>query len=429
MDFRPPLIADTQPAELVEPGYRTLHYPPVDAQSADMACKALCQDGLNSQGAQHPTMSPRVIGSVTLNPVWSAARPAPLATHRRNSCHQRQQLGHVMAVSFGQNGGQGEPIGVSNQVVLTARLAPVRGIGSCFSPHRQPLGRTRYPPGLETNQSGQPLAVWTAEVHEASAKPQLSPNREADASRSCPSRIPSPRVASARGCRSSARTIFQSALAGRSRAFDLDIAIGGAWASATRVGLVLPVAFPSASPSCQGKATANQAPRTRLNQFILLPVLNRFLNPHQLPCPRSGSSDLVDQDDEDEALAIEAGTVTFGLERDLQSALRGNIEELEMGLKITDGGSEQKVEAGWIDVTAEDVEGKLVVIELKTGAARPGSLTQILAYMASLESEKRKAVRGILIAGYFDRRVILAARRDPALQLRRYCFSFTFSEP
>ena len=78
MDFRPPVIADTQPTDLVEPGYRTLHYPPVDAQSAAMACKTLSQDGLNSQGVQHPTMSPRVIGSVTLNPVWSAARPAPL---------------------------------------------------------------------------------------------------------------------------------------------------------------------------------------------------------------------------------------------------------------------------------------------------------------------------------------------------------------
>ena len=263
MDFRPPLIADTQPAELVEPGYRTLHYPPVDAQSAAMACKTLCQDGLNSQGAQHPTMRPRVIGSVTLNPVWSAARPAPLATHRRNSCHQRQQLGHVMAVSFGQNGGQWEPIGVSNQVVLTARLAPVRGIGSCFSPHRQPLGRTRYPPGLETNQSGQPLAVWTAEVHEASAKPQLSPNRYADASRSCPSRIPSPRVASARGCRSSGRTTLRSALAGRSKAFDRDSAVCEASAAATKVESVpivhhLPVVFPSASPPSQGEVTTNR---------------------------------------------------------------------------------------------------------------------------------------------------------------------------
>ena len=262
MDFRPPPVADTQPTELVKPGYRTLHYPPVDAQPAAMAGRTLCQDGLDSQGLQHSPMRPRVIGSVTLNSVWSTARPASLATHRRNSCHQRQQLGHVMTVSLGQNSGQGESIGVSNQVVLTARLAPVRGIGPRFSPHRQRLGRTRYPPGLGTNQSGQPLAVWTAEVHEASAKPQLPANRADDASSSCPSRIPSPGVASATGCRSSARTIFESALAGRSRAFGLDSVVCEAWALATKVESVpiihhLPIVFPSASPPSQGDATAN----------------------------------------------------------------------------------------------------------------------------------------------------------------------------
>ena len=244
--------------------------------------KRWAQDGLTSQGAQHSPMRPRVIGSVTLNAVWSTARPAPLATHRRNSCHQRQQLGHVMAVSLGQNGGQGEPIGVSNQVVLTARFAPVRGIGSRFSPHRPPLGRTRYPPGPGTNQFGQPLAVWTAEVHEASAKPQLPASREADASRSSPSHTPSPGVTSPRGCRSSARTISRSEPAGRSRAFSLDSVACEAWALATKVEPVpiihhLPVAFPSASPPSHGEATANQASRIRQTQLILLPVLSSTL--------------------------------------------------------------------------------------------------------------------------------------------------------
>jgi transposase-like protein len=51
---------------------------------------------------------------------------------------------------------------------------------------------------------------------------------------------------------------------------------------------------------------------------------------------------------------VAAVETTFGLERDLQSALRGNIEQLETGLKITDGGKEQKVASGFIDVTAKD---------------------------------------------------------------------------
>lgn len=275
----PSLIANTQPTQLVQPGNRTLHWPPVDAQPAAMAGQTLCQDGLNSQGAQSSPMRFRVIGSVTLDSVWPTTWPTDFAPNPRNGSHQGQQLGHIMTVCFGQKSGQGESIGVSNQVVLAPRFAPVRGIGSRFFPHRQPLGWTRYPPGLGTNQSGRPLAVWTAEVHEASAKPQPPASHEADASNSCPSRTPSPGVASARGCRSSARTRSQSTLAGRSKAFDLDSVVCEAWALAAKAESVpiiyhLPVAFPSASPPSQREATTNQASRTKPNQFILLPVLS-----------------------------------------------------------------------------------------------------------------------------------------------------------
>ncbi len=51
---------------------------------------------------------------------------------------------------------------------------------------------------------------------------------------------------------------------------------------------------------------------------------------------------------------IEAMETTFGLERDLQIALRSNIEQIEQGLKIIDEGKEQTTEAGRIDITAED---------------------------------------------------------------------------
>jgi hypothetical protein len=62
--------------------------------------------------------------------------------------------------------------------------------------------------------------------------------------------------------------------------------------------------------------------------------------------------------------------ITFGLERDLQTALRKNIEQLEHGLKIIDGGKEQRVAAGYIDITAEDEHGNTVVIELKARFSR-----------------------------------------------------------
>jgi transposase-like protein len=77
---------------------------------------------------------------------------------------------------------------------------------------------------------------------------------------------------------------------------------------------------------------------------------------------------------------IEASETTFGLERDLQSALRANIEQLEPGLRIVDDGKEHITDAGRIDITDKDTDGVVVVIEVKAGTAAPEALTQLSAY-------------------------------------------------
>ncbi len=112
------------------------------------------------------------------------------------------------------------------------------------------------------------------------------------------------------------------------------------------------------------------------------------------------------EDEPVEKVLEEAVETTFGLERDLQRALRSNIEQLEQGLKITDGGREQTVESGRIDIIAEDRNGITVVIELKAGAADREAVGQILSYMGDLS----------------------AARAVPNLKLKRYNFKFSFEE-
>jgi len=121
-----------------------------------------------------------------------------------------------------------------------------------------------------------------------------------------------------------------------------------------------------------------------------------------------------------------AAEVTFGLERDLQNALRANIEQLEPGLQIADDGSERQCAAGRIDITARDAAGKTVVIELKAGIARPEALTQLLAYMGVVASEYQNSVRGFLVAEDFHQKVIFGARAVPAIELWTYRFKFTF---
>ena len=48
-------------------------------------------------------------------------------------------------------------------------------------------------------------------------------------------------------------------------------------------------------------------------------------------------------------------------------------------MKVTDGGKEQHVPAGFIDITAEDEHGTTVVLELKAGTADRETIGQILA--------------------------------------------------
>lgn len=124
---------------------------------------------------------------------------------------------------------------------------------------------------------------------------------------------------------------------------------------------------------------------------------------------------------------IEAAEATFGLERDLQLALRANIKQLEPGLRIIDDDKEYTTQAGRIDILARDKHGRLVVIELKAGMATPEALTQLLAYMGDLQTKlNEQSVRGILVAGDFHPRILFAAPAVPNVQLRKYRFRFAF---
>ena len=118
----------------------------------------------------------------------------------------------------------------------------------------------------------------------------------------------------------------------------------------------------------------------------------------------------------------------MGLERDLQAALRDCIEQLEPGLEIIDGGTERSVSSGFIDITAKSTDGSIVVIELKTGTARREAIAQILSYMGDIAAEESAQVRGILVAGDFDKKARAAARVVTSLALRSYRVKFEFTD-
>ena len=116
----------------------------------------------------------------------------------------------------------------------------------------------------------------------------------------------------------------------------------------------------------------------------------------------------------------------FGLERELQDALKTNLHQLEPGLELS--GTEQSVGAGRADIVTHDNEGNIVIIELKAGTAQPDSMTQLLAYMGSIDNPESRPVRGILVARDFHTRVKHAAKAVPNVDLRSYSFMFSFSD-
>jgi hypothetical protein len=115
----------------------------------------------------------------------------------------------------------------------------------------------------------------------------------------------------------------------------------------------------------------------------------------------------------------------IGLERDMQVALRVSLSQLEEGLTIIDDGAERSVNSGFIDITARDPSGAIVVIELKTGVAGQRAVAQILSYMGDIASEEPgSSVRGMLVAGTFDGKAKSAARMVPSLSLYSYGVRF-----
>lgn len=54
MDVGPSLVANAQPAKLVQPCQRSLNHPSMDAQPASMLCGALGKDWPNPKQTQRP---------------------------------------------------------------------------------------------------------------------------------------------------------------------------------------------------------------------------------------------------------------------------------------------------------------------------------------------------------------------------------------
>ena len=141
----------------------------------------------------------------------------------------------------------------------------------------------------------------------------------------------------------------------------------------------------------------------------------------------------IDPVEDDTVTEEDAFEVTLSLERDLQEYLSRDMSQLMPGLRLytDDGltGREVSTEAGKIDILAKDNNDNVVVIELKANKASYSTLGQILSYMASIKNElKVHAVKGIIVAEEFDKKLRLAVTQVDNVKLVKYKVKFDFEQ-
>ncbi|KUI99599.1 endonuclease NucS domain-containing protein [Vibrio sp. MEBiC08052] len=141
----------------------------------------------------------------------------------------------------------------------------------------------------------------------------------------------------------------------------------------------------------------------------------------EIEVPGFATVDTIDEEND----VQESIEVSLSLEKDLHSYLARNIQDIENGLTIVEGGIEYVLDAGRIDILAKDKTGQLVVIELKAGKAKDSALGQLLGYIGCLsESSESSNIRGILVASDFDKRVVFGAKAISNVKLVKYQISF-----
>lgn len=125
---------------------------------------------------------------------------------------------------------------------------------------------------------------------------------------------------------------------------------------------------------------------------------------------------------------IAPGGAAFKIEKEMQAAIRKDLQSLEPGLVAIDDGIEVSTTTGRIDILARDGDGILTAIELKAGICPAGAIEQVLGYAQALFEEREEPTRAILIAASFTDRQRAAVKRVSGLKLKSYSYLMSFEE-
>ena len=127
-------ITNPQSTKLVQPGKRTLNYPAKDTQPAAVFRSAFCQNRAYTKFTQFVSMWLTVIGSITLDTIWSLTRTTHLPCDWRNRSNQRQKLSYIMTVGSCEFHCERDTIGIGDNVMFRPQFPSIRCIRARFRP-------------------------------------------------------------------------------------------------------------------------------------------------------------------------------------------------------------------------------------------------------------------------------------------------------
>lgn len=134
MNVNATLEASAQLAEGGQPGMGALNDPAMAAQAV-IALDPLAGDAiLDACAFEVSTASRVVVALVRMQFSRPSTRPASLATYRRQGIDQLLEDHRVMPVGPGDAEHHRDALSVRDDVVLAAKLAPIRRVGACVRP-------------------------------------------------------------------------------------------------------------------------------------------------------------------------------------------------------------------------------------------------------------------------------------------------------
>ena len=162
MDVGAFFVSHAKASVVVEPGDGALDVPAQGAEAAAVFGVASRDERAHFALKEFLAMGLGIVSPIRDDERWFATRTPAFATDGGNGVDEGNQLGDVVPVCAGDRCGKRNSLSIGNEVVLGARLAPVRWIRAGLVPPK--TART-----LDESTRALPQSIWSAPCSLASS--------------------------------------------------------------------------------------------------------------------------------------------------------------------------------------------------------------------------------------------------------------------